>query len=328
MRGMQFDFSGVSPTVFRRKIQDQTIGQLEEIYKYLGFSLVAPFFFLSLLHQFKRPETGLFRWGILAMWLSALFGMSVFGMDSEQTILKSFDLHVLFIPLLIFYGMGFALVLWTRLEIKLPLLRVGFIAFIYLVSGLPLINTLLAGSQGRVQWPPYVPPYIAILNTWTTEKEVIASDMPWAVAWYADRKSLWLPLSIADFVSLNDYNQLGGSIVGLYLTPVTGNAPFVSGVVKGEYKEWAPFIMRNVLMKDFPLKAVTACRSKTSASFTATATAGRRKLTEPPRCQKTTSLKKRSRRSRAPSNGWKPSSSEMESDKCRSKNCWSDTKKE
>jgi hypothetical protein len=27
--------------------------------------------------------------------------------------------------------------------------------------------------------------------------------------------------------------------------------------MKGEYKEWAPFITRNVNLKNFPLKAVT-----------------------------------------------------------------------
>jgi len=85
--------------------------------------------------------------------------------------------------------------------------------------------------------------------------------MPWAVAWYADRKSLWLPMSRDDFVTLNDYNQLGGRMVGLYLTPVSGNRAFLADVVKGEYKEWAPFILRQVNVRelqDFPLRAVTA----------------------------------------------------------------------
>jgi hypothetical protein len=111
-----------------------------------------------------------------------------------------------------------------------------------------------------VQWPPYVPPFIAILNQWTTEREIIASDMPWAVAWYADRKSLWLPISIKNFIELNDYNQLNGNIVGLYLTPFTGNQPFMPTIIKGDYKEWAPFILRQVTgpaLKDFPLRAMT-----------------------------------------------------------------------
>jgi hypothetical protein len=159
---------------------------------------------------------------------------------------------------MIFYGLAFILVLWTRLEINVRLVRIAFLTLLYLISGLPLLNSLISPPSGRVQWPPYVPPFIAILNSWTNEDEIIASDMPWAVAWYADRKSLWLPATVNDFIALNDYNELNGRIVGLYLTPITGNGRFVSDIIKGEYKEWAPFILRNVSTKDFPLRAVTA----------------------------------------------------------------------
>jgi hypothetical protein len=65
----------------------------------------------------------------------------------------------------------------------------------------------------------------------------------------------------ADFISLNDYNQLGGRMVGLFLTPYSGNRSFLADIGKGEYKEWAPFILRRVdvrELQDFPLRAVTA----------------------------------------------------------------------
>ncbi len=259
MRSMELPLEGVSPTIFRNKIQAQVVQQFNAIYAYLGSSLLAPLFFVALLHLFKKPETGHLRWGILSMWLFAVFGMAVFGM-SEIAGLQSNDLHILFVPLMTFYGLAFVLVMWSRLEINIRLVRLGFLSLLYIVSALPFITQflqLVGGPTGRVQWPPYVPPYIAILGTWTREQEIIASDMPWAVAWYADRKSLWLPMSIRDFISLNDYNQLKGQIVGLYLTPITGNRSFISEIVKGEYKDWAPFITRNVNTKDFPLKAVT-----------------------------------------------------------------------
>ncbi len=115
----------------------------------------------------------------------------------------------------------------------------------------------MSNPTSRVQWPPYVPPYIAILANWTKENEIITSDMPWAVSWYADRRSLWLPMAINDFVTLNDWDVLQSRIVGLYLTPVSGDSPFLSQVVKGDYKEWAPFIMRSANLRAFPLKAVT-----------------------------------------------------------------------
>jgi hypothetical protein len=259
MRSMDLPLSGVSPTVFRNKVQAQILSQLKNIYDFLGASMVAPVFFVALLHLFKRQETANFRWCVLSMWLFAMFGMAVFGMP-ESTPQQANDLHILFVPLMTFYGLALILVMWSRLEINIRLIRLGFLGLLYAVSGLAFLQQflqLIGPPGGRVQWPPYVPPYIAILGQWTRDQEIIASDMPWAVAWYADRKSLWLPMSLRDFLKLNDDNQLKRQIVGLYLTPVSGSRPFIPEIIKGEYKDWSPFIMRTVNLRDFPLKAVT-----------------------------------------------------------------------
>jgi hypothetical protein len=232
---------------------------MDGIYNFLGQSLVAPFFFIALLHLFKKKETADFRWCILSMWLLAVFGMAVFGMP-DSTAVKANDLHILFVPVMSFYGLALILVMWSRIGIDVKLVRAGFITLIFVISALPFINqfmVLWATNSMLVSWPPYVPPGIAVLANWTKENEIITSDMPWAVSWYADRESLWLPMTIREWNDLNDYNRLRGRVVGLYLTPITGDLPFITGIMKGEYKEWAPFITRNVNLKDFPLKAVT-----------------------------------------------------------------------
>lgn len=261
MRSKEMPLTGVSPTVFRAKIQNQIVEQMNEIFGLLGKSLLAPVFFVALLHLFKRPETSIFRWYLVAMWLWGVFGMAIFGMPDLTRTVRSNDLHILFVPLMISYGLALVLVMWTRLDINVRFLRQLFIGLLFFVSSFPFLNQFLIlispPKPPPVSWPPYVPPYIAILAKWTRENEIITSDMPWAVAWYADRQSLWLPMSVRDWIELNDYNQLKGHIVGLYLTPVTGNREFISEIMKGEYKEWAPFIMRNVNTKEFPLKAVT-----------------------------------------------------------------------
>lgn len=264
MRAMEMKSEGINPTLFRVKVQTQIIEQFDHMYENMGAVLVAPVFFIAMLHLFKRPETAAFRWCIFLMWIAALFGMAVFGLNNETvpgTVLHSNDLHVLFIPLLASYGFAFVLMMWARLDINVRLVRIGFMSAIYIISGMPFIYQILElhkPNGGRIQWPPYVPPFIAILNTWTNEREIIASDMPWAVAWYADRKSLWVPKTVSDFIALNDYKSLGNHLVGLYLTPVSGDRAFMRDIVKGEYKEWAPFVLRQVNVKDFPLRAVTA----------------------------------------------------------------------
>ena len=264
MRGLEVSLSDLSPLTFRSKVQAETVAQMGSLYDFLGQVLMAPIFFISLLHLFKKPETADFRWALLLMWLSAVVGMSVFGMPDRGG-LPANDLHVLFIPLMICYGLAFVLVLWTRLEINIKLVRLAFLGVLFFLSALPFIDATLQRMRGGgmpVAWPPYVAPCIAMMGGepdkgWVKPEEVIASDMPWAVAWYADRKSLWLPKTIQDYIVLNDYKALKGSIVGLYLTPVSGNRGFLNDIMKGEYREWAPFILRNVQARDFPLKVST-----------------------------------------------------------------------
>jgi len=257
MRDSDFKTDGISPMLFRFKVQLGVAEQFSNIYSYLGQCLVAPVFFLALLHLFKNRNASHFRWLLLCMWLVAVFGMAFFGFD-EDGVLGPNNLHVLFIPFFAAYGFAFVLVLWTRLEINISLIQKAFVSLIYVISALPLLNTVTSTGRSFVNWPPYVPLGIAMLNGWTTDQEIIASDMPWAVAWYADRKSLWLPLTLQDFIDLNDYGRLSGKIVGLYLTPVTGNRALIGDIVKGEFKEWSPFILRSVNAKDFPLRAATA----------------------------------------------------------------------
>jgi len=270
MRSMEPPFSKVSPRFFRNKVQTKVTAQFYHILEYLGGIIVAPVFFIALLHLFKRRETGVFRWALLLMWLGALLGAAVFGLGGKPQgqpfapPVEANDLHVLFIPMFTAYGLAFVLVLWSRVGISVPLVRAAFIGVLFLLSSIRFLTTsveLIGDPKGRVQWPPYVPPYIALLGDWTTDREVIASDMPWAVAWYADRKSLWLPITVQDFVDLNDYNRLNGKVVGLYLTPISGNRTYIGDIIMGDYEAWALFITRQIIgpaLRDFPLREVTA----------------------------------------------------------------------
>jgi len=269
MRSMEPPFAKVSPRFFRQKVQAKVIYQVHHLVDYLGGAVLAPVFFVALLHLFKRRETSNFRWALLLMWLGALLGAAVFGPGGKPLDqpfappVEVNNLHLLFIPMFTAYGLAFVLVLWSRVGITVRLVRIGFMALLFILSSLRFIATFIdlnGDAKGRIQWPPYVPPFIGMLNDWTTEREVIATDMPWAVAWYADRKSLWLPISVQDFVDLNDYNRLNGHVVGLYLTPVSGNRSFVGDIIMGDYKEWAVFITRQVVgpaLRDFPLREVT-----------------------------------------------------------------------
>jgi len=248
MRGQDVTIDGLSLGALREHLENGFVEQTGILVKILGQSCVAPVFFVALLYVFKRREASDFRWLLLVLWLCAFVGVSIVGLN------KSNDLFILFVPLMTLYGFAYVMMLWTRLEINIPLFRYTFIVIIFLVSRISFLTMIREAKTPHyaVNWPPYVPPYIASLDTYTSENESIASDMPWAVAWYADRKSLLIPVSISDFLNLYDWSELNGSLVGLYLTPLTGNRLLVSEVLKGDDKDWAPFVLRAVRSKDFP----------------------------------------------------------------------------
>jgi hypothetical protein len=122
---------------------------------------------------------------------------------------------------------------------------------------MPLLGVLMSTPGRAIQWPPYVPPFIAVLGVWFEENEAICSDMPWAVSWYAQRQSLLLPKTIKQFNRISDYRLLGKSLNGLYLTPLTGNRALFSEVYKGAYSDWISLIMRPPEVAKFSLPIFT-----------------------------------------------------------------------
>ena len=262
MRSLTLPIRGLDPQAVGAKLQSQLAFQLEHLYPLLGMIPVAPLFFVALLHRFRRPQAAAFRWCLVSLAAGAALGMAAFGLGEGE--LQPNNLYILFVPLFSFYGLAFVLSLWDRLfRQNRAVLRVGMIAVLYLISAFPLLDALNKGTSTLFHWPPYAPPYISLLNKWTSEDEIIVSDMPWAVAWYADRKCVWLPATVGNFMYLNQTKLLGGPLVGIYLTPVSCDVPYESVILNGEYKEWAPLILAIAMGRPpnlpakFPLHAAT-----------------------------------------------------------------------
>ena len=238
----------------RGKLRGGLLDQFQNLFSYLGYNVAAAAFFFSLLHVFKRSVTNMFRWALALMWVFAAFGMAAFAPQGNVSVNQ---LHVLFLPLFIAFGMAFLIVLWNRMNLRFAPARIAFIAVIFFVSALPMAVNLLTTPPGRVAWPPYVAPFIHAVSEWMDPGEVLCSDMPWATAWYGGRLSLLLPATIKQFIDIHDYKYLGGPVNGLYLTPVSGNRPFLSQIAKGDYGAWATFIMRTAELNRFPLQYFT-----------------------------------------------------------------------
>jgi len=88
------------------------------------------------------------------------------------------------------------------------------------------------------------------------------SDMPWAMAWYGRRQSVWTTLNVQDRKGRDDFfaiNDLQKPIHALYLTTLSMDARFYSQMLKGQDWAWGKFVMdslvtTNGLPPGFPLK--------------------------------------------------------------------------
>ena len=104
-------------------------------------------------------------------------------------------------------------------------------------------------------WPPYRPD---ILNKALPElvkgrtgsavtQKVVVSDQPWAVAWYADEISLWLPKTKKGFEKLEDIgSSLGTPFAGFLITPSSADAGYI-GTVRSQFGEFNSMIFNGIM---------------------------------------------------------------------------------
>ncbi len=252
MRTLEPSLRGTPPSFFRPKLQNGRVAQLQNPLRLVGGGVLAAAFFVGLLYPFRRPETDALRWAVLAMWLGLAVGTALLGIEDDP--ISANHLQVLFLPVVIAYGLALLLVLFGRLTVgTVPLWRLAFFAALFALTSLPMVSTLLTKTT-VVQYPPYFPAAISKLATLTKPTEVLGSDMPWAIAWYADRSSVWLPLKVREFTDFGDQNKLPGPLAGVFLSPISRNAPFFAEILRGDYQDWTPLVFGNTGLKDFPFR--------------------------------------------------------------------------
>lgn len=238
------------------KILRTTLLQATDIIPFLGGIVIAPLFFIALLHPFKRAAIANFRWAILLMWVSTAFGLSIFGISKNE--LDPNQLHLLFAPIMTAYGLAFISILWSRLDFvaSTPILRNVHHFVIIGICALPLVLALpmkvrvgmhLRDRGGVPHWPPYYAPALnskkSGLKGWITDQQITFSDQPWAVAWYADRLSVWLPPTYAGFEKIETIaTDLQTPCAGVLISPLShGSGPLSE--VAAQYKDFTFMIL-------------------------------------------------------------------------------------
>jgi hypothetical protein len=114
-----------------------------------------------------------------------------------------------------------------------------------------VLHFQLPTGQPRA-YPPYHPPAIQVVSDWVKPDELIMSDIPWAVAWYGQRQSVWLtPNASSDFFAIHDYLK---PVRELYLTRVTLDNRFIPQLMQADELTWPKLILETMFSKEGPTK--------------------------------------------------------------------------
>ena len=236
---------------FATKVLTSSLYQLNGIYSFLGSIVAAPLFFIALLHPFKRPQIAAFKWFILAMWIPAVIGMSLFGVSNQSLGMSGPDanqIHILFIPLMTAYGLAMLAILWSRIGLgtNIPIISEnGHLWIAIILSTIPMILSLLPGVTRGIQTKEKVTRGVVLsyIGKQIEKTDIIITDSPWEVAWYGDRTALWLPTKKADLREIMKRSkEHKNPFAGILVTPVSMTKSLY-GVTYRDEKDWAPLIL-------------------------------------------------------------------------------------
>lgn len=233
--------------------------QTTKLLMHMGGILVVPFFFLALFHPFKKQSVNSFKWSVFVIWICSAIGMALYSPSDSS--LNSTQLQTLIAPLFTAFGLSILFVMLGRIISKRQDLKalkpLVIFAVILVSSGSFLLSIpqslkvgLLTTQSGFPNWPPYLPLALnSSLHDNSSPEKVIASDQPWAVAWYADRTSMWLPRKKETFTALEDILKAhNSSISGLLISPVSHNTPGGLKNILAKYGDFAFFSMEGPWM--------------------------------------------------------------------------------
>lgn len=225
----------------------------------MGGNWFSALFVAGLLVASKKPGQGRLRVFLLLL-LATLVVVQALGrthLMQSQPEISSENLLVLAVPLVFIYAAALCVELISQVPVAFPEMRVLINAGIWAIFSLPLVVAMLPPRPAPLSYPPYYPFIIQHAASVLTADDMVMTDMPWAMAWYGNRRAVSLALSMPDYTTISERVKV---VNALYLTEITTDARFLSRLVKGEDKVWCRLLLDILLHKQvpamFPLKNV------------------------------------------------------------------------
>lgn len=244
---------------FFLRLLGYTFSQFNNMHINMGAIFTVPFFLLALFNRFRNPATQGCKWAVLAMWLCACLGMALFG---ENQAISESQMANLFTPCFAAFGAAMVFICLARLQLGEAfnaMRALTVVAMIIVSSGaflfqLPrqLYHGIWTSARGIPHFPPYYPAALnGKLHDMSNAEDLIVTDQPWAVAWYADRKALWMPRSLNDYTRNLEplFTEHGQKVQGFLITPtshtMTGSG--ISGIIR-KAGDFAPLALEGKLL--------------------------------------------------------------------------------
>jgi hypothetical protein len=254
-RSLKPDLNRIEPWEIWRKILTNNREIIEKHLPNFAGSSVTALFLAGLLVPFRNPTLSRLRWVVVGFVVALLFAQaaSKTALSKKDYLVSSENLLVVVAPAAVIFGMGFLSVLLQGLVG--PALRLMATGIVVGLAWVPFLISLTA-FHGAALYPPG----IQEKALGVAEKERIMSDLPWAMAWYGDRTSVWLSLTHRDaqgpgddFYSLHravpvSALYLGGEGLNAITTTAVAQWREESGARQGD--DWTEFLrVASSLMK-------------------------------------------------------------------------------
>ena len=233
------------------KLGEHLPGILQNDLPRLGGSWLAAFFLVGLLVPFRNPALGRLRVFVL-LSLGVLVVLQAVARTHVATLVSdvnSENLLVVLAPLVFIFGTGLFVLLLDQLELPPFGARGTVIGLFLLVVCAPLLFAIGGTPRSPMVYPPYHPQVIHERASWLGERELMMSDLPWAVAWYGRRDCVWLPSNVGEgFATVHHVRP----VAAIYLTALTLDQKLVSGLLQGDDPAWGEFAANAIVKREIP----------------------------------------------------------------------------
>lgn len=217
----------------------ENLAAAEQPWTGLGEGFVMAFFLVALFVRFEQDGANALKWCLMAAMAARLL-LAAAGTPAPDVLLP-------FLPWVLVLAAAFLFQMLDRAATLLPELRRLLVVGWMGASLLPTLLVLL-GASPRQAYPPYAPAFTRYVSGLMEPSEVLASDIPWAVAWHGNRTALLIPETPAQLVAMS---RDGLPVGGVYLTTRTADQPYVSGLLQGADRAWLP-LLNHLVPEDFP----------------------------------------------------------------------------